>query len=106
MDFEPNEEQRMVRVLARNEIAQRAAQVDKGEEFPEENIRQMSELGLMRLPYPEEYGGGGGDYVSYAVAVEEIARAWGSTALVCAAHVSLGCAPIYEDVWAGASEMP
>jgi butyryl-CoA dehydrogenase len=100
MDFRLNEEQRMVRSmvrdLARNEIAPRAAQVDKGEEFPEDNIRQMSELGLMGLPYPEEYGGGGGDYLSYAIAVEEIARACGSTALIYAAHVSLGCAPIYE----------
>jgi butyryl-CoA dehydrogenase len=100
MDFRLNEEQRMVRDmvrdLARNEIAPRAAQVDKGEEFPEETIRQMSELGLMGLPYPEEYGGGGGDYLSYAIAVEEVARACGSTALIYAAHVSLGCAPIYE----------
>jgi butyryl-CoA dehydrogenase len=100
MDFRLNEEQRMVRDmvrdLARNEIAPRAAQVDKGEEFPEETVRQMSELGLMGLPYPEEYGGGGGDYLSYAIAVEEVARACGSTALIYAAHVSLGCAPIYE----------
>jgi butyryl-CoA dehydrogenase len=100
MNFRLNEEQRMVRGmvrdLARNEIAPRAAQVDKGEEFPEETIRQMSELGLMGLPYPEEYGGGGGDYLSYAIAVEEVARACGSTALIYAAHVSLGCAPIYE----------
>jgi len=47
------------------------------------------------LPYPEKYGGGGGDYLSYIIAVEEIARACGSTALIYAAHVSLGCAPIY-----------
>jgi butyryl-CoA dehydrogenase len=100
VDFEINEEQRMVRDmvrdLARNEIAPRAAQVDKGERFPEENIRRLSELGLMGLPYPEDYGGGGGDYLSYAIAVEEVARACGSTALIYAAHVSLGCAPIYE----------
>jgi alkylation response protein AidB-like acyl-CoA dehydrogenase len=100
MDFQLNEEQRMVRDmvrdLARNEIAPRATQVDKGEEYPEDNIRQLSELGLMGLPYPEEYGGGGGDCVSYAIAVEEVARACGSTALIYAAHVSLGCAPIYE----------
>lgn len=69
--------------------------MDKAEEFPAENIRQMAELGLLGLPYPEKYGGGGGDYLSYAIAVEEIARACGSTALIYAAHVSLGCAPIY-----------
>jgi len=53
-------------------------------------------LGLLGLPYPERYGGGGGDYLSYAIAVEEIARACGSTALIFAAHVSLGCGPIYS----------
>jgi butyryl-CoA dehydrogenase len=100
MDFELNEEQRLVRDLvhdfAQKEIAPRAAQVDKTEEFPAENIRKMAELGLLGLPYPEKYGGGGGDYLSYAIAVEEIARACGSTALVYAAHVSLGCGPIYH----------
>ncbi len=99
MEFLLNEEQRMVRDMVRdfaqNEIAPRAAQVDEKEEFPAENIRKMAELGLLGLPYPEEYGGGGGDYLSYAVAVEEIARACGSTALIYAAHVSLGCGPIY-----------
>jgi alkylation response protein AidB-like acyl-CoA dehydrogenase len=100
MDFELNEEQRLVRDmvhdLAQNEIAPRAAQVDKTEEFPAENIRKLAELDLMGLPYPEAYGGGGGDYLSYAIAVEEIARACGSTALVYAAHISLGCGPIYS----------
>ncbi len=99
MEFELSEEQRlvrdMVRDLARKEIAPRAPEVDKTEEFPAENIGKMAELGLLGLPYPEEYGGGGGDYVSYAIAVEEIARACGSTALIYAAHVSLGCGPIY-----------
>ncbi len=100
MDFELNEEQRMVREMVRdfaqNEVAPRAAQVDKSEEFPSENVRQMAELGLLGLPFSEEYGGGGGDTVSYAIAVEEIARACGSTAIIYAAHVSLGCAPIYS----------
>jgi alkylation response protein AidB-like acyl-CoA dehydrogenase len=99
MDFELSEEQRlvrdMVRDVAQKEIAPRAAEVDRTEQFPAENIRKMAELGLMGLPYPEEYGGGGGDYLSYAIAVEEIARACGSTALIYAAHVSLGCGPIY-----------
>jgi butyryl-CoA dehydrogenase len=99
MDFELGEEQRLVRDMvhdfAQREIAPRAAEVDKSEEFPADNLRQMAELGLLGLPYPEEYGGGGGDYLSYAIAVEEIARACGSTALIYAAHVSLGCGPIY-----------
>ena len=100
MNFELNEEQRLVRDMvhdfAQNEIAPRAAEVDKTEEFPADNIQKMAELGLLGLPYPEEYGGGGGDYLSYAIAVEEIARACGSTALIYAAHVSLGCAPLYD----------
>jgi len=99
MNFQLTEEQRMVRDMVRDfaqkEIAPRAAEVDRTEEFPAKNIQQMAELGLLGLPYPEEYGGGGGDYVSYAIAVEEIARACGSTALIFAAHVSLGCGPIY-----------
>jgi butyryl-CoA dehydrogenase len=100
MDFELNEEHRMVRDmvrdLARNEIAPRAAEVDKTEEFPTDNLQKMAELGLLGLPYAEEYGGGGGDYLGYAIAVEEVARACGSTALIYVAHVSLGCGPIYE----------
>jgi butyryl-CoA dehydrogenase len=99
VDLSLNEEQRMVRDMvhdfAQKEIAPNATQVDRSEEFPGENIRKMAELGLLGLPYPEKYGGGGGDYVSYAIAVEEIARACGSTALIYAAHVSLGCGPIY-----------
>jgi alkylation response protein AidB-like acyl-CoA dehydrogenase len=100
MDFELNEEQRlvrdMVRDLAQNEIAPRAAQVDQTEEYPAENIRKLAELDLLGLPYPEAYGGGGGDYLSYAIAAEEIARACGSTALIYVAHISLGCGPIYS----------
>jgi butyryl-CoA dehydrogenase len=99
MNFELSEEQSLVRDMVRDfaqkEIAPRAAEVDRTEEFPADNIRDMAELGLLGLPYPEEVGGGGGDYLSYAIAVEEIARACGSTALIYAAHVSLGCGPIY-----------
>ncbi|MGC9332966.1 MAG: acyl-CoA dehydrogenase [Anaerolineae bacterium] len=100
MEFELGEEQRMVRDMVRdfadNEIVPRAAEVDKTAEFPADNVRKMAALGLLGLPYPEEYGGGGGNYLSYAIAVEEIARACGSTALIYAAHVSLGCGPIYS----------
>lgn len=100
MDFQLTDEQRMVRDMVRDlatkEIAPRAAEVDKTEKYPADNIQKMAELGLLGLPYPEEYGGGGGDYFGYAIAVEEIARACGSTALIYAAHVSLGCGPIYS----------
>jgi butyryl-CoA dehydrogenase len=100
MNFELNDEQRLVRDMVRGfaekEIAPRAADVDTSEEFPADNIHKMAKLGLLGLPYPEKYGGGGGDYLSYAISVEEIARACGATALIFAAHVSLGCGPIYS----------
>ncbi|MCW5849390.1 MAG: acyl-CoA dehydrogenase [Anaerolineae bacterium] len=99
MDFDLTDEQRLirdtVREFAQNEVAPRAHEVDETGRFPEENFKTMAELGLMGLPYPEKYGGAGGDTVSYALAVEEISRACGSTGLTYAAHVSLGCAPFY-----------
>lgn len=100
MNFELNDEQRLiretVRQMAREVIAPRAAEVDEKGIFPRENFEAMAELGLMGLPYPEAYGGAGGDTVSYALAVEEISAACGSTGLTYAAHISLVCAPIYE----------
>jgi alkylation response protein AidB-like acyl-CoA dehydrogenase len=83
-----------VRRFAEQEIAPRARHVDETGEFPAETLRKMAELGLMGLPFPEEYGGAGADSISTAIAIEEIARACGSTALIYAAHLGLGCAPI------------
>lgn len=98
MHFDLTEDQqavrRLVREFAQNEIAPRARHVDETGEFPADTFRRLGELGLMGLPFPEEYGGAGADAVSAAVAVEEIARACGSTALAYAAHVGLGSAPI------------
>jgi butyryl-CoA dehydrogenase len=85
----------MVRDFAENKIRPIAAEIDETERFPEEIFQEMGELGLMGIPYPEEYGGAGMDTVSYAIAVEEVARVCGSTALGLAAHISLGCGPIY-----------
>lgn len=97
MDFELTEEQRMirdaVRAVAQGEFAPRARDVDEHARFPAENFVRLAEMGLMGLPIAERYGGGGGDTVSYALTVEELAAACGSTALVYAAHVSLGCSP-------------
>jgi len=84
----------MVRDFAENRIKPLAVELDETERFPEEVFQEMGELGLMGIPYPEEYGGAGMDTVSYAIAVEEIARVCGSTALGLAAHISLGCGPI------------
>lgn len=85
----------MVRDFAQNKIKPIAAEIDETERFPEEIFAEMGELGILGIPYPEEYGGAGMDYTSYALAVEEVARVCGSTALGLAAHVSLGCGPIY-----------
>ncbi|SDO29348.1 acyl-CoA dehydrogenase family protein [Alkalicoccus daliensis] len=88
--------QEMVRDFAQKEIAPLADQIDKEEKFPEEIFRKMGELGLMGIPFPEEYGGSGGDTISYILAVEEIGKVCGSTGLSYAAAVSLGASPIYH----------
>jgi butyryl-CoA dehydrogenase len=90
MDFDLNDEQQMIRKMVREfaekELAPHAAEVDAKGQFPGEAIRKMGELGLLGLNVPEAYGGAGADMVSYALAIEEIARACGSTALTVAAH--------------------
>jgi len=87
---------RMVRDFAESEIAPLSADVDKKARFPHETFRKMAGLGLLGIPYPEEWGGAGADYLSYAIAVEEVARVCGSTALSMAAHTTLGCGPLYH----------
>ncbi len=99
MDFELSEEQRlfrnMVREFAEKEVAPRAAELDEAGGFPWESFRKMGELGILGIPYPEKYGGSGGDVVSYAIAVEEISRVCGSTGITFAAQTSLACGPLY-----------
>ena len=99
MNFELTREQQMIRELARDfakqEIAPHAEHVDRTGEFPVETFKKMGELGLLGIPFPECYGGSGGDTISYALSVEEIGKACGSTGLSYAAAVSLGAAPIY-----------
>lgn len=98
MDFDLSAEQQLIRDAVRDfatrEIAPKARHVDETGEFPLETFRKMGELGLMGLPFPEEYGGAAADSVSTAIAIEEVARACGSTALAYAAHIGLGSAPI------------
>ena len=93
MDLKLTEEQEMVRRMARDfaqrEVAPIAAELDEKGEVPFENIRKMGQLGLLGLTAPEEYGGGGADTVSYVVALEEIAKACASTAVVMAVQNSL-----------------
>ena len=85
----------MVRRFAEDVVAPRARELDETETFPHEAVKQMAELGLLGLPYPEKYGGAGMDTLSYAIAVEEVARVCASTAITLAAHVSLGCGPVW-----------
>lgn len=99
MNFELTKEQSMIRKMVRDfaetVIQPRAIEIDTKAEFPEDIFKQMGELGLLGIPFPEEYGGSGGDTISYALAVEEIGRICGSTGLSYAAAVSLGASPIY-----------
>ncbi|MEC3676180.1 acyl-CoA dehydrogenase family protein [Bacillus velezensis] len=99
MNFQLTKEQQMVREMVRdfaiNEIAPKAHEVDQSAVFPIDTFKKIGELGLLGIPFPEEYGGAGGDTISYAAAVEEIGKACGSTGLSYAAAVSLGASPLY-----------
>jgi butyryl-CoA dehydrogenase len=85
----------MVRDYAVSTVEPRAAEIDRDGRFPTETFAELAEMGLLGLPIPEKYDGGDADYLSYAIAIEEIARVCGSTALGIAAHTSLICLPIH-----------
>ena len=84
-----------VREFAREKVAPVAEELDRESRFPYEIVADLGELGLMGLPISEEYGGAGGDTVSYALAIEELTRIDSSVAITVAAHTSLGTMPIY-----------
>ncbi|HZS30865.1 MAG TPA: acyl-CoA dehydrogenase family protein [Gaiellaceae bacterium] len=98
MNFGLTDEQelirRTVRDFAESKVAPVAEELDREARFPYELVAELGELGLMGLPVPEEYGGGGGDTVSYAIAIEELTRIDSSVAITVAAHTSLGTMPI------------
>jgi short-chain 2-methylacyl-CoA dehydrogenase len=98
VDFDLTAEQELirdtVRTFARERVAPVAAELDLESRFPYELVAELGELGLMGLPIPEEYGGAGGDTVSYAIAIEELTRIDSSVAITVAAHTSLGTTPI------------
>lgn len=100
MNFELTKEQLMirdtVRDFAENEVKPYARELDQTHSFRLETFRKMGKLGLMGIPFPEKYGGSGGDTISYCIAVEEIGKACGGTGLSYAAAVSLGASPIYN----------
>jgi alkylation response protein AidB-like acyl-CoA dehydrogenase len=83
-----------VRELAEGRVAPVAAELDREHRFPYELVAELAELGLMGIPVPEEWGGAGADTLSYAIAVEELARVDSSVAVTVAAHTSLGTMPI------------
>src|SRR3954447_12503368 len=87
--------QETVRDFARNEVRPVAEELDKEKRFPYEIVEKLGDLGLMGIPYPEEYGGGGADTLAYALAVEELARVDSSVGITVAAHTSLGTWPLY-----------
>ena len=98
MDFDLSPEQELVRdtveAFARERVAPVAAALDLEARFPYELVADLAGLGLMGLPIPEQYGGAGGDTVSYAIAIEELTRVDSSVAITVAAHTSLGAMPI------------
>jgi alkylation response protein AidB-like acyl-CoA dehydrogenase len=99
MAFQMSEEQKMIQAMvrdfAREVILPTASERDKNGEFPAENIKKMGELGLMGMNVPPEYNGAGVDTVCYSVALQEVAYACASTAVIMSVHNSVACGPIY-----------
>jgi butyryl-CoA dehydrogenase len=100
MDFTPSEDQAAVQKTAREfatqEVLPKAAEIDREHRHPTELVKRMGELGFLGIAIPEELGGSGMDNVSYALAMEEIARACASTAVIMSVNNSLVCDPIYR----------
>ncbi|HWO94862.1 MAG TPA: acyl-CoA dehydrogenase [Bacillus sp. (in: firmicutes)] len=100
MYFKLSEEHEMIRTMVRdfaeNEVAPTAAERDEEERFDRVIFDKMAELGLAGIPWPEEYGGTGSDYLAYCIAVEELSRVCASTGVTLSAHTSLAGWPIYK----------
>src|SRR3954469_23318343 len=99
VDFDLTDEQRSIQRLVRDfadqEVRPVAEELDREKRFPYEIVEKLGDLGLMGIPYPEEYGGGGAGTLAYALAVEELARVDSSVGITVAAHTSLGTWPVY-----------
>ena len=100
MDFGLTKEQELVKQMleefVKNEVEPIAAEIDETERFPKETVEAMAINGMMGMPFPKELGGSGTDYISYIMAVEELAKACATTSVILSAHTSLCCAPIFE----------
>lgn len=88
--------QQMIRSFAENEVKPLTAEIDEEERFPIETVEKMGKLGIMGIPVPTQYGGAGGNYKLYAMAVEELSRCCATTGIVVSAHTSLCIGPILE----------
>ena len=99
MNFQLTKEQefvrKMVREFAVNEVEPLAADIDREHRFPTETVDKMARYGLLGVPFPTEYEGAGGDHITYAITVEELSRVCASTGVICSAHTSLCCWPIF-----------
>lgn len=99
MNFDLTEEQQMIQKMMREfseeQVAPGAVERDRKKAFPTEVFQKLSEMGVMGLPFPEEYGGGGSDTISFAIVTEELSRACASTGITYSAHISLGGAPLH-----------
>lgn len=100
MDFTLTREQefvkQMVKEFAENEVKPIAAEIDETERFPIENVKKMARFNMMGIPFPVEYGGAGGDNLSYIIAVEELSKVCGSTGVILSAHTSLCAGLIHQ----------
>ena len=100
MNFTLTKEQELVRQMVRdfavNEVKPIAAEIDVTERFPMENVKKMGELGMMGIPFPTEFGGAGGDVLSYIIAVEELSKVCATTGVILSAHTSL-CASLINE---------
>ncbi|ADE02853.1 acyl-CoA dehydrogenase [Haloferax volcanii] len=100
MDFALTAEQKQIKEMVSEfvdeEVKPRAAEIDETDEFPADLVAEMGQLGLMGMPFPEEYGGAGLDYHSYAIGLEEISRGSGGLGTIVAAHTSLAGNMLYE----------
>jgi alkylation response protein AidB-like acyl-CoA dehydrogenase len=98
MNFDLTSEQVMIkktiRQFAEEEVAPSAIERDRNKQFPLDIFKKLAEMGMMGLPFPEKYGGGGADTISFAIVTEELSKACGSTGITYSAHISLGGAPL------------
>ena len=88
--------QQLYRSFAEKEVKPLAQEIDEEERFPWETMKKMARYGMLGIPVPKQYGGQGADVLTYIMAVEEIAKVCGTTAVVMSAHTSLCCTPILE----------